>query len=321
MGNRNVGSTSTTADDKIGGEGIASVILYTLGSYPTQPTVTFPAPTLPTGVTATGTVTSEVLSATIAGGAAGSGGYTAGNILTVTDSTGTATFTVATVSAGGVATVTPLDRGTFTGALTTLARTTTVAVGAGTTTGTGCTLTLIYRAKAVVITEQGSGYTSAPAGNTLTFTQSVTATSTALTVDTGAVGSATNQENAILAYAYISGALRLVDLVKQISTKRYKVRYNGTNYTARIRYDAIADGTAGYTAAEGVELNIIASDGTGTYLVRKLYNRTCTLKSLAINNSTIGITSNTAGLVVADGKQTKWTFGAATADTVQIQNA
>jgi hypothetical protein len=115
--------------------------------------------------------------------------------------------------------------------------------------------------------------------------------------------------------------LRLVDLVKQISTKRYKVRYNGTNYTARIRYDAIADGTAGYTAAEGVELNMIASDGTGTYLVRKLYNRTCTLKSLAINNSTIGITSNTAGLVFADGKQTKWTFGSATADTVQIQNA
>jgi hypothetical protein len=271
FGNRNIGSTSTTADDKIGGEGIASVTLYTLGSYPTQPTVTFPAPTLPTGVTATGTVTSEVLGATIAGGAAGSGGYTAGNILTVTDSTGTATFTVATVSAGGVATVTPLDRGTFTGALTTLARTTTVAVGAGTTTGTGCTLTLIYRAKAVVITEQGSGYTSAPAGNTLTFTQSVTATSTALTTDSGAPGSSTNQENSIYTYAKTTsgGTSKLADIIKQRSTKRFKVK--------------TADGTAictlkGSAVSAVGEMTIIAQDSTGgTYYVTKIGARRCTI--------------------------------------------
>ena len=219
-----------------------------------------------------------------------------------------------------VASVTVTNKGNFPyadGALVTSAQATT------STTGSGAGLTIAinaYEAKTTVITEAGSGYVSAPTAATGP-TQSVTLGAVTLTTDSGAVGSDTNEENAILAYAYIGGALRLVDLVKQISTKRYKVRYNGTNYTARIRYDAIADGTAGYTAAEGVELNMIASDGTGTYLVRKLYNRTCTLKSLAINNSTIGITSNTAGLVFADNKQTKWTFGSATADTVQIQNA
>ena len=67
FGNRNVGSASTTADDRIGGEGIASVTLNALGSYTTRPTVTFPAPTLPNGVTALGTVTSEVLSAAVSG--------------------------------------------------------------------------------------------------------------------------------------------------------------------------------------------------------------------------------------------------------------
>jgi hypothetical protein len=66
---------------------------------------------------------------------------------------------------------------------------------------------------------------------------------------------------------------------------------------------------------------MIASDGTGTYLVRKIYNHTCTLNSFAINNATIGITSNTAGLVFANNTKVKWTFGSATADTVQIQNA
>jgi len=302
FGNRNIGSANTAADDKIGGEGIASVTLYTLGSYPTQPTVTFPAPTLPTGVTATGTVTSEVLAAVITGGAAGSGGYTVGNILTVTDSTGTATFTVATVSAGGVATVTPLDRGTFTGALTTLARTTTVAVGAGTTTGTGCTLTLIYRAKAVVITEQGSGYTSAPAGNTLTFTQSVTATSTALTVDTGAVGSATYEENSILMTARLSGGTAVVvDIKKQVSTNRYKVT-DGTR-TGIVKLKS----TVATAAGEG-SVRLVDSVG-GTYFATKITARKAT------------VTQGT-GTAFANGASVKWNMTAAVlGDSLLIDNA
>ena len=59
FGNRNTGSTSVTTDDGIGGSGIASVTIGGVWSGFTQATstVTFSAPQLPGGVTATGTVT------------------------------------------------------------------------------------------------------------------------------------------------------------------------------------------------------------------------------------------------------------------------
>ena len=58
FGNRNTG-TAGTADDGIGGEGVASVTITNGGSNfdPANTTVTFSAPQLPTGVTATGTAT------------------------------------------------------------------------------------------------------------------------------------------------------------------------------------------------------------------------------------------------------------------------
>lgn len=309
MGNRNVGSASTSADNGIGGEGVASAAVTVAGSYTTlRPAFTFTAPTLPGGVTATATITSEVLSATISGGT----GY--GNAqtfdLTVVTAGGTAILNVTSGVGGDITTVNSItSRGSF----TTLGAVTSVSGGAG----TGAAPVLTYRAKAVVITEPGSGYVTAPTVAGYTNRGGVTVNTIALTVDTGAVGSATNQENAIIAYAWIGGALVLVDLVKQISTKRYKVRYNGTNYTARIRYDAVADGSAGYTAAEGVELNIVALDSAGgSYLVRKLYNRTCTLNPVSISRL-----SATAGTAITAGKQTKWSFSAATTGVVQIENA
>jgi hypothetical protein len=79
-----------------GGESVASVTLSALGSYTVRPTFTFTAPTLPGGVTATGTITSEVLSAAISGSqtrayptAAGAIGF----------NTGGSTFTAAVTSA------------------------------------------------------------------------------------------------------------------------------------------------------------------------------------------------------------------------------
>lgn len=57
FGNRNVGSASTTADDNLGGEGVASVTIggSWAGFTALTTTVTFSDPTLPGGVTATGT--------------------------------------------------------------------------------------------------------------------------------------------------------------------------------------------------------------------------------------------------------------------------
>ena len=335
MGNRNVGSSSTTADNGIGGEGVASVSqpgggvgsFVVSDTYRNFPTLTAAAPTIPGGVTALLSPVFEIATVTFSSGGQTNADYVQGLSTTVTALGGVIvniTEVASKVTAVDVTTA-GTNRGEFRlGDITGIGLTTFQVLQAP-NAGTDLQINVTFRVKRIEVTEQGSGYVTVPSlswgGHTFTGQTAPSLNVVTLTVDTGAVGQSTNEENAILAYAYIGGALRLVDLVKQISTKRYKVRYNGTNYTARIRYDAIADGTAGYPAAEGVELNMIASDGTGTYLVRKLYNRTCTLKSLAINNSTIGITSNTAGLVFADGKQTKWTFGSATADTVQIQNA
>ena len=351
FGNRNIGSASTTADNGIGGSAAGSVSFggannssgFSAGS--TQ--VTLSAPTIPGGVTATASLVVGPVGAllTMAAGTSGT------NVTTI----GTLTGTAVAVTATYTSVPQKSSNGSGTGATFIVVRTggtnynantvvTANAKGTGYVSGNTVTisgaqlggvdgtndLTITLGGSvaaagtitAINIVEPGSGYVTAP---TFTFSTGTIGTAgpvVAFAADTGAVGSATNEENAILAYAYIGGSLRLVDIVRQISTKRYKVRYNGTNYVARIRHDAIADGTAGYTAAEGVELNMIAQDASnGTYLVRKLFNRTCTLASVAINNSTIGITNNTAGTVFANNKQTKWTFGSADSATVKIQNA
>ena len=351
FGNRNIGSTSTTTDNGIGGQAAGSVSFggannssgFSAGS--TQ--VTLSAPTIPGGVTATASLVVGPVGALLTT-AAGTSGT---NVTTIGTLTGTAVATTATYTSVPQKSSNGSGTGaTFivvrTGGTNYNANTVVTANGKGTGYTSGNTVTIsganlggvdgtndltitlggsvaaAGTITAINIVEPGSGYVTVP---TFTFSTGTIGTAgpvVAFAADTGPVGSATNEENAILAYAYIGGSLRLVDIIKQISTKRYKVRYNGTNYVARIRHDAIADGSAGYTAAEGVELNMIAQDASnGTYLVRKLYNRTCTLASLAINNSTIGITNNTAGTVFADNKQTKWTFGSADSATVKIQNA
>jgi hypothetical protein len=185
FGNRNIGSTSTTADDGIGGQGVASVTISGVWADFTQATstVTFSAPQLPGGVTATGTVT---------------------------------------ITAGAPVSVT--------------------------------------------ITEQGSGYTSAP---TVTIADSdagaeTIGTATAvLTVDTGAPGSATNQENAItITGRIVAGSTVALDIIKQTGARRYLVT-DGTN-TGVVELVGDAVDAAG-------EANIVATDSAGgTYYVTKI---------------------------------------------------
>lgn len=112
FGNRNVGSASTSADDGIGGEGVASVTIggSWAGFTALTTTVTFTAPQLPGGVTATGT-------AVINGGGAVTGvtitepgsGYTSAPTVTIVDSdggaetTGTATAVLTTTGQANAA--------------------------------------------------------------------------------------------------------------------------------------------------------------------------------------------------------------------------
>jgi hypothetical protein len=298
FGNRNIGSTSTTADNGIGGQGVASVTLNALGSYTTRPTITFAVPTLPDGVRATGTITSEALSAVAT--AAGTG-YEVGDLLTVTTAGGSAIAYVASVDTGGeVLTVnftgTGASRGSFE-ALPSGAQAT-VTDGEG---DDACTLTITFRAKAVVITEAGSGYASAP---TPTFTQSVSATSVNMTVDSGAPSSATNQENAISGQAFITGgSAKVYDIIKQEASKRYLVK------TADGRAQCKLVTTAPLAAGQ---MHIIATDANGsTYYVRKLTARRAVLVQKEESGSFAFENNSVAG----------WTLNSASAGIVSIANS
>ena len=315
FGNRNTGSASTTNDNGIGGQGVASAAITVAGSYTTRPTFTFTAPTLPTGVTATGTINSEALSgvATTAGT-----GYNVGDLLTLTAADGgTATAYVATLVGGagtGIATVnftgTSAVRGTFqalpgakfaTGAT---APNTVAKTGAG----TGAEITVTFRAitgtSGVTITDSGSGYTAAPTIAGYTNQGGVTVSTIVLATDSGNVGSDTNDENAIIAYAWVAGQREIVDIVKQSGSRRYTVKgADGTVYRAKL--------TAADSAADG-EMDLTATDvNSNTYYVTKLTERRAKLTRKVGGSN----------YVYADDESAPWSFDAASGIYVQIANA
>lgn len=299
FGNRNT-NTAATGDDGLGGKQVSSVTIDTPSSYTTRPTVTFSAPDLagPGGVTATGTVTSESLSAvaTVAGT-----GYEVGDLLTVTTAGGSTIAYVASVDTGGeVLTVnftgTGASRGSFEALPSGAQATTDNSVA-----GADCTLTITFRAKAVVVTNAGSGYTDATDA-AATFTQSVEGT-TVLT--------ATN-EKAIVVTAFIpaaNGGSSAVtgDIVKQTNDRRYKIETAQGTGICQLVTDGVAN------AAGEVSIKATDSDG-GNYLVAKLTSRKVVLVPAALGGS--------AGTQFASGTSAKWTFGSAVEDTtVTIENA
>ena len=225
FGNRNIGTTGAS-DDKIGGEGVASVTVagtFT-GFTDATTTVTFSVPQLPTGVRATGTA---------------------------------------------------------------------VVDGTGAVTG-------------ITITQKGSGYTTAP---TVTIADSdvgaetATGTLTAvLTVDTGSVGSSTNQENAIVVYADTTdNGSKIGDIVRQVGARRFKVRTADGVAVCTLKASAVA--------AQG-EMTITATDSDGgTYFVTK------------ITAHRVYITQGT-GTQFASGTSVPWSFAAPVASqTLKVANA
>ena len=271
-----------------GGESVASVTLNALGAYTVRPTFTFTAPTLPGGVTATGTITSEVESVTAVSGTQTN--YTVGQLVTV-DGTD-AVLRVATIGGTGGDDALTFDftggsRGTFT-TLTTGARATT-SDGAG----AGLLVTLRYRAKAVVITEAGSKYTSAP---TSTPTQSVTFTSVALT---------TTKANAITVTAKTTsaGTVLPADIFKQEASRRYLVKT--TDGVAQCKL--VASDTPAFK-----QMAVVATDANGsTYWVMKLTAHKALLTRRTMSGSYLFATDTQAG----------WTLGAAATGVVSVANA
>ena len=250
FGNRNVGTTATT-DDGIGGEGVASAAVSG-GTYTTRPVFTFTAPQIVGGVRATATINSQINAATAYSGTGS--GWVTGDTITV----GNGTLLTVTATLGlivGISAYT--DRGSF----TTLPGAPIAVVAVTSTAGTGGTITFNFSALSTTITEGGSGYTAAPTAATGP-TQSVALGTVVLTTDSGAVGSSTNQENAIVAYAYVTANSLLADIQAQKGSHRYLV--------ATSEGSAVCKLVAATPAAVG-EMTITATDSAAcTYYVTKL---------------------------------------------------
>ena len=170
----------------------------------------------------------------------------------------------------------------------------------GGVTATGTATVVAGAVTAVTITEKGSGYTSAP---------TVTITDPDSGLAEGAVTltlTMTNtQENAILAYAYIGGSRKLVDITGQKGARRYKVT-DGTN----TEVCSLVTGGAASAAGE-MDITVLDSDG-GEYWVKKLNNRRCTVVSKASGG----------GTQFATDSSVPWVLGAAVEDvSVQMSNA
>jgi hypothetical protein len=303
FGNRNTGSTITAADDGIGGKGLASVPVTTVGAYTTRPTISFTGtPNLLSGQSPTATITSEAASAAVSGTQTGT--YVVGDLLTITTSGGSAVARVATLSGSAVASVSFTGTGASRGSFQALTSATTTGGS-----GAGVVLTLTYQAKEVLVTDSGSGYTTTVPVATASGGGVVLGTSvmTSPVANTAPAGSGFNPEAAIIAQAYTGSSVKQADIVKQVSKNRYKINTSDTAGTP------IVATLKSSIATQVGDMTITATDFTGsTYYVTKLTGHKATLS----RNASAG-----AGYEFAEGSQIQWTFGAAaTGVSVTIDN-
>lgn len=204
-----------------------------------------------------------------------------------------------------VASVTVADKGDFPatgGALSTAANATVSTTGSG----DGLTVAInAYEGKAVVVTEKGSGYVTAPTVAGYANRGGITVATIVLTVDTGRQGgggnATTNQENAIIVRAKTTsgGTVQIGDIQAQKGSHRYRVK--------------TADGIAvcKLVATNSPLVNqayMVATATGGTYYVTKLTAHRARLVTKTGDGALNGLT-------------VKWTFGSPSATVVQIENA
>lgn len=339
FGNRNIGTTGT-GDDGIGGQGVASATITAAGGgYRTGDAVIFSAPQLPTGVTATGTIVAQstnpspqTFTITVVNDGGGNVFVIDGVNKPVLDLVrgGVYTFDQSAASNtnhqlafkdadgnsytnGIVTTGTPGQAGAntvFTVPANAPSSLRYYCVAHGNYMGNTITVTgFVGAVITITITESGSGYTSAPTVD-ITGDELIDPIATAvavLTVDTGAPGSATNQENAISISAFVPGGSSAVvgDIVKQSSSRAYRV----TTAQGTGRCDLVA------AAPAAGEMTMTAVDSVGgTYYVTKLTAR----RALIIQGDRTG----TQFVTGATGITIPWSFDAAVLNaTVRILNA
>lgn len=293
MGNRNIGSTGTGDNYGIGGEGLAA---YTLAvqkgslvinaTYP-QPTLVIPESDIPSGVHSTATVVWEIERIVITNGTTGQNYSNAAFTLTgLTGSSSTVTMAI-TANGSGVhepQTFSYAARGDW----TTIPRVNTTYALAQVGSNGLAQCNVYFRVKSITTVEKGSGYTRVPSitwndGGSHNGTMPGNPT-VALTTDSGNVGSATNQENAISikawlpaygAEGYVSGAggssEKQGDIVRQTGNGKFLVRT--ADGVGRVKL--VANRT--WQLSEG-EANIIAKDvNGGKYFVTRISDRRCNI--------------------------------------------
>jgi hypothetical protein len=312
FGNRNTGSASVTTDNGIGGGAVASVSAGTVGSfvvsdtYRNFPSLTVAVPTIPGGVRAVLTPVYELDTVTFSSGGQTDADYLAGLSTSIPSLGGGAVVNIVEVGSKVTAVnLTGGDRGEFRRGDFIGTGLTTHQVLQAPNAGTDLQIDVTFRVKRIEVTEAGSGYVETPAltwgGHTFTGQTAPSAQTVTMLVDSGVVGTTGNQENAIRMTAFLTGgSAGEVDIIKQVSTRRYKVT-DGTR-TGIVALTA----TEADAAGEG---SILATDAdSGTYYVTKLTAHKATLK-------------RGTGTVYTDGAAVTWTFGTATATVCKIANA
>jgi hypothetical protein len=171
----------------------------------------------------------------------------------------------------------------------------------GGVTATGTVVAAAGVIVSITIVEAGSGYTSVPTATAGTGTIGTTTLTAVFQADTGAVSTATNQENAITVFAFVTGGSRKVgDIIKQVSGTRYKVRTADGTMICKLKASA---------ASAAGEMDIQATDAAaGTYFVTKLTSHRARL-------------TQGTGVVFANNTSHAWTLGTATATVAKIPNA
>ena len=172
--------------------------------------------------------------------------------------------------------------------------------------GTGAKADITMGLLGITVTQRGSGYTT-PADAAVTFSGETGAAATAvLTTDSGLVGSATNQENAIVIRAKVDdeASVAVGDIIRQVNARSYKVKTVNGIAVCKL----VADDTPAANQAY-----ITATDNNGnTYFVTKLTAHRARLERF---------TNNEEDWLFANGQTAKWVFGSTTVSTVKIENA
>lgn len=283
FGNRNPGTTGSTADDYgIGGQYVSSIAAGNATAYSQGTTVTLGAPNLPTGVQATATVSIYTANGNVSGFTIteqGSG-YTSAPTATLVKA---ANVTIASANVSG-------DIGS--NVITITSSTSSIYVGmqvAATGANTSARVTTVNTGNVIL-----SLVNTANISGNATFYDAGTGVAGAVTLGSFA----TDVSNAITFSSNIGGDTSSADIIRQISTKSFYIQTANGN---------VGRANLVTTAPNSGEMRITATDSAaGTYYVKKISGHVATVVSGT--GTQFGISG------AGESTRVRWTLGSAEAN-------